>query len=84
MIQKHTKELCGAKLVEVAQSNCEYVAAPVMPSKKDIFGNWTEKRMCGDYRKVNKHTKSNKNAMLKPEEIFETIGHGKIFSVLDL
>jgi hypothetical protein len=55
-----------------------------MPSKKDIYGNWTEKRMCGDYRRINKFTKSDRYAMPTPEENFEAIGHAKVFSTLDL
>jgi hypothetical protein len=70
--------------VEVAPSDCEYVLATVMPSKKDIYGNWTEKRMCGDYRKINKHTNSDRYTMPTPEEIFEAVGDARIFSTLDL
>jgi hypothetical protein len=55
-----------------------------MPSKKDIYDNWTEKRMCGDYRRINKFTKSDRYAMPIPEENFEAIGHAKVFSTLDL
>jgi hypothetical protein len=66
MIQAWTAELFGTGLVELASSDCEYVSATVMPSKKDIYGNWTEKRMCGDYRRINKFTKSDRYAMLTP------------------
>ena len=38
-------------------SNGKYVYSTVIPSKKDIFGNWTEKKMCEDYCLVNKKTK---------------------------
>ena len=55
-----------------------------MPSKKDIFGNWTKKRMCGDYRPINKRTKSDRYVMPTPEEIFEAVGYSKVFSTLDL
>jgi hypothetical protein len=55
-----------------------------MPSKKDIYGNWTEKKMCGDYKRINKFTKSDRYAMPTPEENFEAIGHAKVFSTLDL
>jgi hypothetical protein len=56
MIQARTKKLVEAGLVELAPPDCEYASATVMPSKKDIYGNWIEKRMCGDYRKINKFT----------------------------
>jgi hypothetical protein len=42
------------------------------------------KRMCGDYRKINKFTKSDRYAMPTPEENFEAIGYAKVFSTLDL
>jgi hypothetical protein len=41
MIQARTAELLGAGLVELASLDCEYASATVMPSKKDIYGNWT-------------------------------------------
>jgi hypothetical protein len=84
MIQPRTKELVEAGLVELAPPDCEYASVTVMPTKKDIYGNWTEKRMCGDYRKINKFTKSDRYAMPIPEENFEAIGHAKVFSTLDL
>jgi hypothetical protein len=84
MIQARTAELVEARLVELAPPDCEYASATVMPSKKDIYGNWTEKSMCGDYWKINKFTKSNHYAMLTPEENFEAIGHAKVFNTLDL
>lgn len=57
----HTRELLDASLVEI--SNGEYTSTIVMPPKKNIFGNWTEKEMCGDYWPSNKRTKSNRNTM---------------------
>ena len=84
MIRARTEELMAAGLVELAPPDCKYASATVMPSKKDIYGNWTEKRMCGDYRRINKFTKSDRYAMPTPEENFEAIGHAKVFSTLDL
>jgi hypothetical protein len=84
MIQARTMELVEARLVELAPPDYEYASAMVMPSKKDIYSNWTEKRMCGDYRRINKFTKSDRYAMPTPEENFETIRHAKVFSTLDL
>ena len=65
-------------------SNMEYACVTVMPLKKDIFGNWIEKRMCGDYRLVNRKTKSDRYPMPNPEELFDAIGFFWIFSTLDL
>jgi hypothetical protein len=84
MIQARTAELLGARLVELVSSDCEYASTTVMPSKKDIYGNWIEKKMYGDYRRINKFTKSDRYAMPTLEENFEAIGHVKVFSTLDL
>ena len=55
-VQVRCRELLAANLIKLP--NREYAYATVVPSKKDIFGNWTKKRMCGDYRPVNRITKS--------------------------
>jgi hypothetical protein len=84
MIQACTKELVEAGLVKLAPPDCEYASATVMPSKKDIYGNWIEKRMCGDYKKINMFIKFDRYAMPTLEENFEAIRHAKVFSILDL
>jgi len=55
-----------------------------MSTKKDIFGNWIECCMCGDYYLVNKWTYSNKYAMPLPKEIFDAFKKAKVFSTLRL
>jgi hypothetical protein len=84
MIQARTAELVEVGLVELAPPDCEYASMTVMLSKKDIYGNWTKKRMCGDYRRIIKFTKSDRYAMPTPEENFEAIEHAKVFSTLNL
>jgi len=82
LIQSRCQDILGAGLVE--KSYGEYASAIVMPAKKDMHGNWTDRRMCGDYRPINRQTKSDRYAMPIPEEIFDAIGHAKVFSSLDL
>jgi hypothetical protein len=55
-----------------------------MLTKKGIFGNWTECRMCGDYRPMNKQTRSYKYAMPPLEEVFDALGQAKVFNTLKL
>jgi hypothetical protein len=39
-------------LVELLRG--EFALATMMLAEKNIFGNWMERHMCGDYRPVNK------------------------------
>lgn len=82
LIRSRTLDLLEAGLVEL--SHGEYASTIVMPVKKDVHDNYTDRRMCGDYRPINQQTKSDKYAMLTPEEIFDVVGHARIFSTLDL
>ncbi len=51
----------------------EYASTIMMPTKKDIFGNWIKRCMCGGYYLVNKHTHLNKYATPLPKEIFDAL-----------
>ena len=81
-VQTRCQELLVASLIEL--SNGEYACATIMPSKKDIFGNWTEKRMCGNYKLVNCKTKSDRYSMPMPEELLDGVGHARVFNTIDL
>jgi hypothetical protein len=63
-VHARCQELLAAWLIELF--NGKYACATVIPSKMDIFGNWTEKRMCGDYRLVNHKTKSDRYSIANP------------------
>jgi hypothetical protein len=82
LIRSQTMDLLEARLVEL--SHGEYALATVMLAKKDVHGNYMNRRMCGDYRPINWQTKSDKYAMPTPEEIFDVVGHAKVFNTLDL
>jgi len=82
LIRSRTLDLLEAGLVEL--SHGEYASATIMPAKKDVHGNYTDRRMCGDYRPINWQTKSDKYAMPTLEEIFDVVGHARVFSTLDL
>jgi hypothetical protein len=51
LIQSQTLDLLEVGLVEL--SHGEYASAIVMPTKKDVHGNYTYKRMCGDDCPIN-------------------------------
>src|SRR3569833_3133493 len=61
-----------------------FAAATVMPRKKDVEGNWTERRVCGDYRPHNDKTVPDKYPMPIAAELFADLGGNARFSTLDL
>jgi len=81
-IQTCCQELLATGLIELF--NDEYACATVMPSKKDIFGNWTKEHMCGNYCPMNYKTKLDRYPIPMPKEIFDVEGFLQVFSTLDL
>jgi hypothetical protein len=81
LIWSRTLDLLEAGLVEL--SHGEYASTTVMPAKKGVHGNYTDRWMCGDYCPINWQTKSNKYAMPTLEEIFDVMGHARVFNTLD-
>jgi hypothetical protein len=55
-----------------------------MPTKKDLVGLCTEKRMCGDYRPLNLVTPQDKYPMSIFKRLFDNIGNSNIFTTMDL
>ncbi|CAI7731685.1 unnamed protein product [Closterium sp. NIES-53] len=76
------KELHEARLIR--RSTSEYAAATVVAARKDMTGVILSKRMCGNYRDLNKITKANKYPMPTPEDIFDQLVGATVFSTLNL
>jgi hypothetical protein len=51
LIRSWTLDLLEVGLVEL--SHGEYASATVMLAKKDVHGNYTDRRMCGNYCPIN-------------------------------
>jgi hypothetical protein len=52
LVQAWTTKLMDVGLVELSKG--QYALTMIMQAKKNIFGNWIEHYMCGDYCSVNK------------------------------
>jgi hypothetical protein len=61
-----------------------FVAQTVILQKKDAERNWTERRVCGDYRPHNDETVPDKHPMQIADELFDDLGGSDRFSTLDL
>jgi hypothetical protein len=72
--------ICKLKLPP--EVNHPFVAQTVMPRKKDAEGNWTERRVCGDYRPHNDKTMPDKYPMPIADELFDDLGGSDRFSTL--
>jgi hypothetical protein len=56
----------------------------MMLIKKQVFGNWIEHHMFGDYCLMNKQMHSNKHVMPLLKKIFNALGQAKVFNILNL
>jgi hypothetical protein len=74
--------ICKLKLLPGVKH--PFVAQTVMPRKKDAEGNWTERRVCGDYRPHNDKTVPNKYPMLIADKLFDDLGRSNCSSTLDV
>jgi hypothetical protein len=55
-----------------------------MPTKKDLAGLWTKKKMCRDYRPLNLVTPQDMYPMPIPKELFDSIRNSNIFIIVDM
>jgi hypothetical protein len=82
LVDERCKELHEAGLIQPSSS--DFVTATLMPTKKNLAGLWTKKRMCGDYRPLNLVTHEDRYPMPILEELFNSIGDSNIFTIVVL
>ena len=68
----------------VESSSTKYVSRCTVAAKKDLAGEWTEKRFCVDYRKINEATEPDKYGLHLPEELFDQVRGSRFFTKIDL
>lgn len=80
-IDRQVKQLLSNDLIEMSQSN--YNSPLILVPKKSTDGQpkW---RMCIDYRQLNKKLIKDRFPMPRIDEILDSLGNAKIFSILDL
>ncbi|CAI5473541.1 unnamed protein product [Closterium sp. Yama58-4] len=76
------KELLEAGLIRRSES--EYATPTVVAARKDLTGEVLSRRMCGDYRDLNKITVPDRYPMPMAEELFDKMADGVYFTTLDL
>lgn len=56
LIRSRKLDLLESRLVEMLHG--ENALATIMSVKRDVYGNYRDRQMCGDYRHINRQTKS--------------------------
>ena len=82
LIRSKCEELHERGLIEPAQDS-KWASPTVLARKKDADGKWKEKRMCGDYREVNRKTKLDEYRLEDARAIFDKVGRAKYITVMD-
>ncbi len=82
LIDERYKKLHEVSLIQPSSS--DFVAATLMPTKKDSAGLWTKKRMCGDYKPLNMVILQDRYPMPTPKKLFDSIRDSNIFTIVDL
>ena len=62
----------------------DFAACPTMPGKKDADGNWTDRRLCQDYRWVNQQMVADHKPLPLPDSIFRSLKGSKVLSKIDM
>jgi hypothetical protein len=85
------REILDSKMGELRDSgfivpapNAKYVQNVVIVAKKDAEGNFTDSRVCVDYRPINAASALEHYQMPTPEQLFEKVGDCCVFSKVDM
>ncbi|CAI7731988.1 unnamed protein product [Closterium sp. NIES-54] len=84
------EEICKEKIKEllevglIRRSESEYATPTVVAARRDLTGEVLSRRMCGDYRALNKITVADRYLMPMAEEIFDKLAEGVFFTTLGL
>ena len=84
IIKEKTDELKAVSFIQLAPPDARVASCPVLPSKKDLDGNPTDKRFCLDVRQLNKATVPDKYGLPRPEALFDIVGRSQWFTKIDL
>jgi hypothetical protein len=85
ILDEKCTELEGAGLISEVPTTNDYATHAVLAAKKDgVTGEWTEKRLCQDYRRLNRDMVSDSYTPPLPEDIFAAAAGCKVWSVIDM
>ena len=65
-------------------STSSYACNPVLAMKRDVHGEWKDKRFCINFIPINKHTELDRYGSHKANELFDRVSTFKYLTALDL
>jgi len=71
VMQEWFQDLADNNIIKPAEPGNPHASAPLCAMKKDDAGEWTAKRVCIDYRKLNKRIRKDRYNLHRPDDIFE-------------
>ncbi|KIY95518.1 Retrovirus-related Pol polyprotein [Monoraphidium neglectum] len=84
IIAEKSHELLSNDIAEAGDTTDQYAFNPVLAPKKDVEGNWVEKRFCIDFSPCNKAQRPDKYQTARPEEMFAWLAGRRVISHLDM
>ena len=84
-LSQYEKEILTEQMEErksvgfIRESTSKWAFPVTMPPKKDVHGNWADKRPCVDFRALNKVTPKDHYPLPTPEDIFDELADSLYF-----
>ena len=84
-MEKQTALLVNLGVVAELPANhtTNYLCNNSVPAKKDADGNWTDMRMCGDFRMLNACTAPDHYGLHHTTDLHQRIGTARFFTKID-
>ena len=82
IIDEKCEDLKQKGIIRPSRSS-KYAMEVTCPRKKNVNGEWTERRFCLDCRAINEHTVADRYRTARPEDLFHTYGRGKFKTKCD-
>ena len=83
VIREKCTELLETGIVRRVSSS-SYACNPVLAMKRDVHGEWKDKRFCINFIPINKHTELDRYGSHKANELFDRVSTYKYLTALDL
>ena len=82
--QEKLGEMRDAHMLEPSPPNTQYASCLHFPAKRDVNGNWSDKRVTTDFRAINRDTVTDQYMLHRADDLFDKVSKAKFFTKIDL